>query len=249
MSRDRAFEELWDRAPEANDHFDPARIAHLPPGARRYLAHALRPGAKLATAARLRMHGTIRLGDTWHPFDAEQVLRWDRGFVWRARTQMKHLPVRGSDRWVDGAGSMRWKMLGILPVATGEGPDVTRSAAGRFNAESIWLPAVLLGDGVTWSERDATHPTVAVRAHGEDSLLQIVIGEEGAIRQVQLERWGNPEGGASHAAIFGGFMDEERTFEGVTVPTRLRMGWYFGTPRFETEGEFFRATIDAIEYR
>jgi hypothetical protein len=29
----------------------------------------------------------------------------------------------------------------------------------------------------------------------------------------------------------------------------VRVGWYFGSPRFESEGEFFRATIDEAMFR
>lgn len=31
--------------------------------------------------------------------------------------------------------------------------------------------------------------------------------------------------------------------------TRLRVGWYFDSERFEPEGEFFRAPIDEAIYR
>jgi hypothetical protein len=48
---------------------------------------------------------------------------------------------------------------------------------------------------------------------------------------------------------FGGILEEESTFCGYTIPTRLRVGWYFGSERFESEGEFFRATIDDAIYR
>jgi hypothetical protein len=56
---------------------------------------------------------------------------------------------------------------------------------------------------------------------------------------------------------FGGILEEEGTFCGYTIPTRLRVGWYFGSvgvaspleKRFESEGEFFRATIDDAVYR
>jgi len=41
----------------------------------------------------------------------------------------------------------------------------------------------------------------------------------------------------------------ERAFDGYTIPTRLRIGWYFGSERFESEGEFFRVTIDRATYR
>ncbi|GBE74174.1 MAG: hypothetical protein ACK4YL_09535 [Microcystis sp.] len=53
----------------------------------------------------------------------------------------------------------------------------------------------------------------------------------------------------SHYVDFGGIIEEEGTFCGYTIPTRLRIGWYFGTERFESEGEFFRVTIDDAIYR
>lgn len=44
-------------------------------------------------------------------------------------------------------------------------------------------------------------------------------------------------------------LEEEATFDGYTIPTRVRVGWYFGTDRFEPEGEFFRCTLDAAVFR
>jgi len=60
---------------------------------------------------------------------------------------------------------------------------------------------------------------------------------------------GNPEGGDYHPVAFGGYLDEDRKFGPLTIPTRMRVGWYFGSERFETEGEFFRATVEAAEFR
>jgi hypothetical protein len=39
------------------------------------------------------------------------------------------------------------------------------------------------------------------------------------------------------------------TFARYTIPIRMRVGWYFGTDRFESEGESFRVTIDDGVYR
>lgn len=244
------LDELWRSAPPATETFDPARVADLPPAAQRYFLHTLAPGAKLATCARLRMHGTMRLGTTWAPFEAEQVLRWDRGFVWRARASMKGLPIVGADRFLDGEGTMRFRLLGIVPVATGEGPDVTRAAAGRFHAEAMWLPAVLLGDEVRWSARDAAHPHARIAAHGETSEVDFTLDETGGVRAVSLPRWWTPpKGAADHYEPFGGTCGDDRTFEGVTIPTRYALGWFWGTDRFAPEGEFFRCTIDSFEQK
>jgi hypothetical protein len=70
-----------------------------------------------------------------------------------------------------------------------------------------------------------------------------------ATRTFEMPRWGNPEGGEFHSEDFGGIVEEERTFGGFTIPSKLRIGWYFGSDRFETEGEFFRCTVDEAEHR
>jgi hypothetical protein len=249
MNDDRTLNELWETAPVASARFELGQVAGLPEAARRYLLHALAPGAKLSRAVRLHMHGTIRLGDAWHRFEAEQVLRWDRGFVWRASVRKGAMPIVGSDRWLDGEGAMRWKLLGVVPVLKASGPDVTRSAAGRLHIESTWAPAVFLDPGVRWAGQDTSHARATVVAHGEASDLELTIDEAGAVVSSKMPRWGNPEGGAFHYADFGAFVDDERTFDGVTVPTVLRAGWFFGDERFERDGEFIRLTVDHAEFR
>lgn len=247
--RDPAFDALWNEAPASTERFDPARIAHLPEPARRYLAHAVAPGAPLATAARLRMRGEIKLKQDWHPFQAEQVIRWGRGFVWRARVNMKGLPVTGSDRWIDGKGSMRWRLLGLIPLVTGDGPDISRAALGRVQNEAVWLPTVFLAPGVTWSAPDETHLGVDLRLAGNACHLDLTIAPDGRLRTASLARWGNPDQKEFHELPFGGLSADEKSFDGITIPTTLRIGWYFGTSRFESEGEFFRVTVDHAQFR
>ncbi len=42
---------------------------------------------------------------------------------------------------------------------------------------------------------------------------------------------------------FGGVVEAEKTFGDYTIPTQLRLGWFFDSERFESEGEFFRCTL------
>ena len=118
-------------------------VRKLPEAAQRYLGHAMAAGVPLASAVRLRMHGQIKLKG-WYPFSAEQVIRWDRGMIWHAAVQIHGIPLRGGDCFLDGQGAMRWKWFDIVPIVNASGPDITRSAAGRVNLESIWLPSVAL---------------------------------------------------------------------------------------------------------
>ncbi|MCY7393421.1 MAG: hypothetical protein LH647_18575, partial [Leptolyngbyaceae cyanobacterium CAN_BIN12] len=75
--------------------------------------------------------------------------------------------------------------------------------------------------------------------------------------QFSFSRWGNPDGRECHYIDFGGIAEASKTFDGYTIPTELRAGWFFGSERFdlparvrfESEGEFFRCTIDKAIYR
>ncbi|PSN10186.1 hypothetical protein C7271_26395, partial [filamentous cyanobacterium CCP5] len=150
---------------------------------------------------------------------------------------------------IDGIGAMQWKLLGLFPVMTGTGADITRSAVGRFHAELMLFPsAFCLGD-VVWSSTEAPPLPASFIAQGEQAELDLTIDQTGQLKAAKLARWGNPDGAAHRYVDFGAIVEAEGTFCGYTIPTQLRVGWYFGTERFESEGEFFRATIDEAIYR
>ncbi|MEM9905448.1 MAG: DUF6544 family protein [Cyanobacteria bacterium P01_D01_bin.44] len=137
-----SMDTLWQSSPVSDCVFQPDLMVGLPEPAKRYLEHAITPGTQLASAVRLRMHGEIKLKQ-WYPFQAEQVICWQRGMIWQATAWMKGLPIRGWDRLVEGKGAIQRKLLGLIPVVTASGPDITRSTIGRILGEYIWLPSAL----------------------------------------------------------------------------------------------------------
>ena len=84
---------------------------------------------------------------------------------------------------------------------------------------------------------------------GDRAELDFTIDQTGRLKTFKLPRWGNPDSAEFRYVDFGGTLEDDRTFCGYTIPTRLRIGWYFGSEQFESEGEFFRATIDDAIYR
>ncbi len=248
MAEEASLDDLWNSAPAWERTFDPAQFERIPEAARRYLEHTIAAGTPLAMAVRLKMHGEIKLKG-WLPFTAEQVIRIDRGMIWRAAVRMYGISIRGSDSWLDGHGSMRWRLFGVFPIINASGPDITRSAAGRVNVESIWLPSALCNEGTEWTALGKSHFQTRFTAHGETAEIDYLTDEAGRLQSVNMPRWGNPGGARFQLANFGGLVEEEATFGGYTVPTSMRAGWYFGSERFEPEGEFFRVTIDDAAYR
>lgn len=125
-SREPSLADLWNRSPRNVSAFNYARVSTVPEGARLYLTHAIAAGTALASAVRLRMP-EIKLKN-WCRFSADEVISWGHGMVWRAVMRMHGLPIRGSDSLVNGQGTMRWKLFGIVPIVNTCGPDITRSA-------------------------------------------------------------------------------------------------------------------------
>jgi hypothetical protein len=248
MTTKISLEELWKSAASSQRAVRSAPASGLPEAARRYLEHAIAPKTPLASAVRLRMHGEIKLR-RWFPFRAEEVIHWARGMIWNATVRMHGIPFRGWDRLVDGEAAMDWRLFGVIPFMKASGPDITRSAVGRVHAEATWLPSVLCDQDVSWAEKDSTHVNACLTAQGHRTEMALTVDDTGRLKAIKLERWGNPEGAEFHNADFAGVVEEEGSFGGYTIPTRLRIGWYFGADRFQSEGEFFRVTIDDAEYR
>ncbi len=252
MSPDLTLSGLWSSAPPSREVLTPLVLAEHPPAVRWLLAHALPLGSPLPTAVHLRMHGEIKL-KRWFPFTAEQVIVQGRGMVWEAKVHMSGLPIRGWDRLVDGRGAMRWSLFGLLPVLRAANEDVTRSARGRARAESLWLPSLFADPTLRWRPKEDRRVRVCLppldQPGGDPESLELNLGPSGQIRTISVARWGQPEGGTYREEPFGAQVEAEGTFDGLTIPTSLRAGWWPGTPRFEREGEFFRCEVTEARFR
>ncbi len=247
MKNNSDIEELWDQAKATTRVFDPAMVAHLQPEVRRFLLAVIEPGAPLAQAVRLKMTGEIKLKE-WMPFEAEQVTVWDRGFIWKATAKMAPwVPIKGFDSFVDGEGMMRWKVFGLIPVMHADGVDISRSASGRMEVEVAWLPTALISEDVTWTVR---HGSIFahLRVPGYDADVEFRTDEFGELQFIGINRWGDADGdGEFEATQFGGFVLENKTFGGITVPTMIQVGWNPDAVGFT--GEFFRCTIESVEFK
>ncbi len=194
---------------------------------------------------RVRMHGQIRLG-AWRSFTAVQRLTSTGGFVWAATARMLGLPVVGFDRYTRGSGQMRWQLLNVLPVMRAEGPDITRSAAGRHAGELLlYLPAAALSETITWRDVDHDRAAAVLQIGPTQAEVMITVGPTGALAKLALPRWGNPDGEPFAEYTFGAAFENEVSFDGITLPRDVTAGWHFGTDRWP-EGQFLRYTIDEV---
>ena len=225
--------------------FDAATLADLPEPVRRYLTHVIDPGTPLWQSVQVSMRGTIKIG-AWRPFTATQVVAQPGGYIWAANARLFGIPVIGYDRLSGGTAEMRWRLLDLVRVVAADGPDVTRSAAGRLASEIALLPTAF--QGAAWT---AAGPDTAVATWGagvEEQRVELHLGPAGQLLRVLIQRWGNPDGKPFARYPFGVTVEEERTDFGVTLPAVFSAGWWRGTDR-QADGEFFRAHITGVTFQ
>jgi hypothetical protein len=246
---DPGVAQTWDDLTRVGgeERFEPSMVDGLPEPARRYLLRAIDPGAPLAASVELRMHGDIRLDPERDPIamGAEQILAPEAGFIWRARTWGGLMRIRGFDLYAGGAGRMEWRLFGLLPVVQAEGPDVTRSAAGRLAMEWTLIPTALLpGRGAAWEEVDGASARYRVRVDGEEVTVTVEVDPHGRLTRVSAPRWREEPGPAYE--LFVVELSGEIGDGGIRIPGRMEAGWRLGEP---DEFRFFRATLDRVLYR
>ena len=201
---------------------------------RRYLQHAIAEGAHAHRGVRLEMSGRIKVG-VWLPFDAEE--RCDgTSFEWRARVG-RMLVVE--DRYANGAGSTEGRLFGRRRLFGTDDADTVRSGAGRAALEAIWAPMSLLPErGVTWRAESSDLIVATWDVPPERPEVHFRIDDRGAVQSAWAQRWSpsgyRPCGCKVHA---------ERRFGDLVVPSRMTVGWGFGTPAY---APFFRAEIHAL---
>jgi hypothetical protein len=230
------------------DTFHPSMTDGLPAPARRYLRRTFAPGAPLHRSVRLSMQGSIRLRPDGAalPMEAEQVLAPPHGFVWKAVAGTWRMWFRGFDRYGQGKGAMRWWLYGVLPVVSASGPDITRSAAGRLGGEAVFVPALLLpASGASWEAVDDDTARVTLPVGGEPVSSTLAVAGDGRLRSVTIRRWRSDGEKPGYDRFVVDRFGEERTIDGVTLPTRFRAGWRLGEP---DAFPFFEACLDTIRF-
>jgi hypothetical protein len=129
-------------------------------------------------------------------------------------------------------------LLGLLNLFGAEDYATARSAATRAAIESVVFapPTVLPERGVGWRAESDSVIVARFDLPPEHPEVRVCIDEHGAVRTVSALRWCK-----DRYIPFGGDILAERRFGDLTVPSRVSVGWWFGTPRY---APFFKADID-----
>jgi hypothetical protein len=138
------------------------------------------------------------------------------------------------------------RLLGRWTLFHSADANTARSAAGRAALESVvCAPASVLPQaGVAWHAEGENSIVARFDLPPEHPEVHAQIDERGALVSVRALRWGNPGRQPFEYVPFGCEVLAERSFGALTIPSRLSVGWWFGTPRY---APFFKVAIGDFE--
>jgi hypothetical protein len=183
-----------------------ADLTPLPLAVQRYLRSMGVVGRPRDTSFRVHLAGRFRLrpGQRWMPMRAWQYNTASppaRLMLMRIRVAGV-LPMVGWDTYLDGRGRMRGKLLGLVQVADGSGPEFDMGELVTWLNDAImFAPSMLLRPHTTLRETGSDDEfDVAVSDRGRTVRARVYLEADGAPRDFSTDdRWAALKGGLVRA--------------------------------------------------
>lgn len=207
----------------------PPPLDPLPPPVRRYVERMRDAGVPAARVASLRQRGRLRTAadQPWMPFVSEQVYSMEPpGFVWLARAELAplvHMVAR--DAFVDGRGHMLVRVLGLVTVADGRGPEIDRGAGLRYWGEILVFPEQALDPRLRWEPLDDHRARVTVEQDGLTLVADVEFDADGLPVAVVADRF-RDVGGEGVLTRWSGHFRDWKELGGRPFPSAWESVWH-----------------------
>jgi hypothetical protein len=182
-----------------------ADLGELPPVAARYLRAMGVLGRPPTWSLRAHFRGRFRRGPDrpWMPMDAWQYnSAVEPARLYRMRLVVaRAVPMWGWDTYRAGSGRMLGKVLGLVTVADGSGPEFDTSELTTWLDDAVLLaPGMLLHPRTTWDAVDDRSFRVSVTDAGRTVGVEVLLDEDDRPRDVRTtDRWADLPGGLVRA--------------------------------------------------
>lgn len=205
-------------------------LAGLPEPAQRYLRWMDVVGRPRDRSFLVRFAGRFkRPGQPWMPCEAWQFNAADpvtRLFHMRIDFA-RVIPMVGRDSYAAGRGAMRGKVLGLVKVADGSGPEFDLGELVTYLNDALLLaPSMLLTDAVRWDEVDDGSFDVTLTDAGHSVTATAFVDPDGTLRDFATEdRWCDLPGGLLRAR-WTTPIDGWQEIDGRPWPTGAQAVWH-----------------------
>jgi hypothetical protein len=235
--------------PARDDPVAPDEIADLPDPVRRYLDFMRVVGQPRVWSFLARFRGRFRLrGRSWMPADAWQYnCAAPAARLFHMRLDFARvIPMVGKDTYLAGRGGMDGRLLGVIPVARGEGAEFDASELTTYLNDALVLaPSMLLGPSTTWTEVGPDAFDVELTHAGRSVTGRVLVDQRGAMRDfATTDRWADLPDGLVQARWTTPF-DEWETTGPQPLPASGRAVWHLEEgPLTYVEGAFVPGSVE-----
>lgn len=221
-----------------------SNLEGLPEPVKRFMEYSQLIGTPFIHKVKIKQTGLFKMAPDkpWAPFTAEQEYDISSAsFIWKVNMKMAPLiRITGSDRLENGAGNMRIKLLGFIPLVNAKGPEMDQGAMTRYLSETIWFPQAFLDDHITWEAIDSLSAK-AIFTISEKSVEGIFrFDEEGKVIRFECQRY-SAEGKEMVLRPWCTPVDEYGERSGLLLGIRGRAIWD------RPEGEFTYIDVEVTE--
>ena len=246
MSHDEVVESRQ-RGGEISSPITELQVRGLPEPMQRYLRYAGVVGKESIQTVRLKQQGCMRTqpGQRWMPLVAEQDFTTNPpAFAWRATVRLfPPVSISAIDEFSEGHGSMRIKLLSLIPMGNAQGPEMDQGELQRYLGEMIWFPTVWLAENIEWQAIDANSVQATIRQREVTASVTLHINEQGQLISVTAQRY-MAQGKHYQLAPWSVQAGEYQEADGMRIPTRVEVTWHLPSGDFT----WFRVKISEIEY-
>jgi len=221
------------------------QIRALPAPIQRYLAYVQVVGKEPVRTVRLKQKGDMRQqpGQKWIPLIAEQYFTMTpHAFLWHGT--MRLFPffwMTGIDRFSGGHGTMRIKLLSVIPMPLASGPKMDQGELQRYLGEIIWFPTAWLSNDIAWQAIDDHSAQATLHEPGTTGSVVLHVNEHCQLTLITAQRYMGKEGLLTPWSIQLGTFREA---DGMHIPTTFEVTWHPASGDFT----WFRGQITEIEY-
>jgi hypothetical protein len=221
------------------------QVLALPAPMQRYLNYAQVVGKEPIRTIRLSQKGFMRQqpGQKWTPLVAEQYFTTTpHAFIWHGT--MRPFPffwMTGTDRFSGGHGTMRIKILSVIPLPLASGPKMDQGELQRYLAEISWFPTAWFSDAIEWQVIDEHSVQATLPEPGVTGSVVLHVKDQGQLTLLTAQRNMGKEGLLTPWSIQLGTYREAG---GMYIPTAFEVTWHPASGDFT----WFRGQITEIEY-
>lgn len=223
-------------------------LNRLPAPVQNWLMRSRIIGKQRIQTLRLKQKGLMRSKPgqkEWSIMQAEQYFAIDEpSFIWKAKMHMMPaISINARDKYVNGKGEMKIRILSLIPIANSRGYRVDQGTLQRYLAEICWFPSAALSPHITWEAIDSTSAKATLNYKGSSGSVIFHFNDRWDLSGCNADRYMGAGNGASLEKWEVRYI-EYSVLNGIRIPVKSEATWKLKSGDFT----WLRLEITEIEY-